>query len=197
MPEWVWLVAVVVIAAVVVAVVIARRRRSAALRDRFGPEYEHVAGQTGSERKADAELAARQRRVERFDIRELTPEERASFQSQWERVQVGFVDSPAAAVSEADGLVQQVMASRGYPVDDFEQRSADLSVEHPEIVANYRAAHGISMASAHGRASTEDLRQATIYYRALFGELLGEQRSGEPRSGEVVDLREEEAPRYR
>ena len=193
MPEWVWLVIAVVVVALVVGASVARRRRSEQLRESFGPEYEHVAGQTGSERKAEAELAARQRRVDKFEIRDLSDSEREGYRREWERVQIGFVDEPATAVSEADALVQRVMSDRGYPVDDFEQRSADLSVEHPEIVANYRAAHGISLASSHGEATTEDLRQATIYYRALFTELLGD-GDGTP---DVVDLRQEQSTRYR
>lgn len=193
MPEWVWLVIALVVVGAVVAAVIARRKRSEDLRESFGPEYEHVAGQTGSERKADAELAARRRRVEKFEIRELSDDERDGYRREWERVQSGFVDEPASAVAEADALVQRVMGDRGYPVEDFEQRSADLSVEHPEIVANYRAAHGISLASSHGEATTEDLRQATIYYRALFTELLGDDEG----SRDVVDLRQEQSTRYR
>ena len=193
MPEWVWLVIALVVIAVVAAAVVARRKRSEDLRESFGPEYEHVAGQAGSERKAEAELAARRRRVEKFDIRELSDDERDGYRREWERVQLGFVDKPEAAVAEADALVQRVMGDRGYPVEDFEQRSADLSVDHPEIVANYRAAHGISMASSHGEATTEDLRQATIYYRALFTELLGDD-DGSP---DVVDLRQEQSTRYR
>lgn len=191
MPEWGWLLLALVVIALIAGLVVARRRRSAQLRESFGPEYEHMAGQAGSQRKAESALAARQRRHDKFEIRELSDAERTRYRSEWQQVQAGFVDQPSEAVAQADALVQRVMGDRGYPVEDFEQRSADLSVEHPEVVANYRAAHGISLASAHGKASTEDLRQATIYYRALFGELLGDGAS------DMVDLRQEHATRQR
>jgi hypothetical protein len=176
MASWVWIL-IVVAAAVVVAAVIRRvlaGRRTRELQERFGPEYDRTSAAVGSKREAESELAARQDRREQLNIRPLPAEARQRFADQWEAVQGQFVDSPAAAVSAADGLVCSVMADRGYPMDDFEQRAADISVDHPQVVQNYREARDIARASEQGQVTTEDLRQAMQNYRALFDELLGD-----------------------
>jgi hypothetical protein len=177
MPSWVWIlfaVAVVVIVAGVVWRALAARKTKE-LQERFGPEYDRTASAIGSKREAEQELAARQERREQLNIRPLPADARKRYASQWAAVQAQFVDAPAAAVADADGLVSSVMADRGYPMDDFEQRAADISVDHPQVVQNYRQARGISHAAQQGQASTEDLRQAMQNYRALFDELLSEE----------------------
>jgi hypothetical protein len=175
MSGWVWVLIVVAVLALI-AVVAWRAlasRRTRSLQDRFGPEYGRAAETAGSKRRAEAELAAREERREQLTIRPLPAEARRRYASQWQLVQVQFVDSPVAAVSSADALVTTVMTDRGYPLDDFEQRAADVSVDHPELVGNYRQAREISSRSADGRATTEELRQAMTHYRSLFDELLG------------------------
>ncbi len=176
MPAWVWIViavAVIVVIAVV-AWAIASRKRSERLRSRFGPEYDRTMTEADSRRRAESELEARRKRREELDIRPLTPASRQRYADEWRTVQARFVDDPGGAVGQADALVIQVMAERGYPMEDFGQRAADISVDHPRVVEDYRAAHGISMANDHGRASTEDLRQAIVHYRSLFEDLLEE-----------------------
>jgi hypothetical protein len=169
---WVWILLVVVIVAVVLLLAwrAAQRRR---LSSRYGDEYERTVAETGGQRQAVSELKAREQRREELDIRPLPSAARERYLQTWSGTQERFVDAPAAAVKEADGLVQEVMRERGYPVDDFEQRAADISVDHPNLVENYRAAHAISLASDHEKATTEDLRQAMVHYRSLFEELLG------------------------
>ena len=149
-----------------------QRRRSDALREKFGPEYQRTVSQLGDERKAEAELNAREKRVRKLDIRALTPEERVRFVESWKRAQARFVDEPSQAAADADSLVQDLMKARGYPVGDFEQRAADVSVDHPEVVTNYRAAREIAVRNNAGDATTEDIRQALVHYRSLFNELL-------------------------
>jgi hypothetical protein len=169
------LVIIVVVAVAVIAVGVflyIRRRRSEKLRKQFGPEYKRALGQYGDQRKAEAELAAREERVRKLEIRELTAEEERRFADAWKRTQGRFVDEPSRAVGEADGLVKELMQARGYPVGDFEQRAADISVDHPKVVTNYRAAHDIATRNNRGEATTEDLRQAMVHYRSLFEELL-------------------------
>lgn len=163
-------VAVIVIAAIAWAV--ARNRRTAALKNRFGPEYERAIRERGSATEAEAALLERKKRVEKFRMRDLTAEERERFITEWRLVQARFVDDPKRAVTEADDLVVRLMQVRGYPVSDFEQRAADISVDHPRVVDNYRAAHQIALRLRQGQATTEDLRNAIIYYRSLFDELL-------------------------
>lgn len=163
-------VALVVVLAVFLAM---RKRRSRALADRFGPEYDRALEATGEKAKAEAELEARTKRVEHLQIRSLNTTEHERYAGLWRTAQERFVDSPPAAVAEADQLVTEVMRVRGYPMSDFEQRAADVSVIHPHLVTNYRAAHAIAVNSAGQEASTEDLRQAMVHYRALFEELLG------------------------
>jgi hypothetical protein len=151
--------------------------RSQALRARFGPEYEHTVQTVGGKRKAEAELDARERRVQKLQIKPLAETQLSRYRDSWRGVQTRFVDDPSRAVAEADRLVQDVMNERGYPVGDFEQNAADISVDHPKVVTHYRAAHDIARRSADGQASTEDLRQALIHYRALFDDLLETQES--------------------
>jgi hypothetical protein len=168
----------VTVAAVLIVVVLAwlyaRRRKTttAELRQRFGPEYEQAVREHGSERRAEAQLSDRQKRVEKLEIRDLDPTERERFSAQWHALQSRFVDDPKGAVTEADTLVSSLMQTRGYPVADFEQRAADISVDHPGVVANYRSAHEIAVRLGRGEANTEDLRTATIHYRSLFEELV-------------------------
>jgi hypothetical protein len=168
-----WLV-VAIAAVVIVAVVwlVLSRRRSDQLRERFGPEYDHALSKEGNARRAERVLEARAKRVEALHIRPLVPEDAARFDASWRGVQARFVDDPKGAVTEADRLVGEVMTARGYPVGDFEQRVADISVDHPDVVVNYRAAREIALLHARGQASTEDLRQAMVHYRSLFRDLL-------------------------
>ena len=172
------LVAVVVVTAIV-AVVAYRyhlRRRSRRLQNRFGPEYDRLTETRGTALEAESELLARQKRVSKFRIRALSPEERRGFADRWTKVQAAFVDDPRSSLAHADELLGEVMATRGYPVEDFEQRAGDLSVDHPVVVQHYHAAHAIALRDRSGQTTTEDLRQAMIHYHALFDELVLEAR---------------------
>lgn len=151
-----------------------RLQRSRNLKSKFGPEYLRAVDETGGKRRAEAELHDREKRVKTFDIRALSPPEIERFATAWRAVQAQFVDNPKLAIAQADGLLGELMAARGYPVSDFEQRAADLSVEHPHLVDNYRTAHEVALREGRGEASTEDLRQAMIHYRELFEDLAGE-----------------------
>jgi len=162
------------IAVVMTAFVIIRNKRSDRLRRQFGPEYERTVREKGDVRTAEAMLQARSTRVERLHIRTLTADDAKRFSDEWRRVQAQFVDDPANSVTQADRLVGEVMNARGYPVGDFEQRVEDISVDHPNVVMNYRSARDIAEQRARHAASTEDLRQAMVHYRALFAELLEE-----------------------
>ena len=169
----------VVIAAVAVVVILAvafwmmqSRRKSSRLREGFGPEYERTVQDTGDKRKAERDLEARQKRVAALDIRPLKAEDQAKFSQQWTETQTKFVDSPSDAIVQADRLVVQVMQVRGYPVGDFDRRTEDISVDHPQVVPVYRTAHETAEKNARGEATTEDLRQAMVQYRVLFNELL-------------------------
>ncbi|HEX2031864.1 MAG TPA: hypothetical protein VHL78_10755 [Actinomycetota bacterium] len=166
------IVVVVVIAAAIAVWLGMRQRRRVALRQTFGPEYDRTVEDRGDARAAERELIDRRERRERLDIRPLAPDARQRYAEAWRLVQERFVDRPAESVQDADRLVQQVMADRGYPIEDFEQRAADISVDHPELVENYRSAHAVA-ARGDGGASTEDLRRAMVHYRSLFNELLG------------------------
>lgn len=170
------LIAILVIAALVVigiAVMIMRSRESQRLRERFGPEYDRQVQEAGGSRlKADAELLKREKRIEKLDISPLAPAQRDAFIDDWQQVQARFVDDPERSIALADALVAEVMKARGYPVDDFEQRAADISVEHPRLVENYRAAHEIAVRHSQGKGDTEDLRAAFLGYRSMFEELL-------------------------
>jgi FtsZ-interacting cell division protein ZipA len=163
--------AVVIVSLLLIGWFISRRRRTEHLRDRFGPEYERAVRETGPSR-AEATLLERAKRVDKFSLRELTPQESQRFVAEWRTVQTRFVDAPREAVNEADRLVDLLMAARGYPVTEFEQRAADLSVDHPRVVENYRAAHQIALRHRRGEATTEDLRKAVLFYRSLFEDLL-------------------------
>jgi hypothetical protein len=170
---WV-LVAVLIVIVVVLAVLLMRSRRSHRLQEEFGPEYERAVEERGDRREAEAELAERRERRSQLDIRPLEPGAQERYAERWQVAQRRFVDQPAPAVAEADALVSAVMSERGYPVsDEFDQRAADISVDHPVVVEHYRAAHAISLRATAGDASTEDLRQAMVHFRALFDELLG------------------------
>ena len=152
-----------------------RKRETERLRTQFGgAEYNRAVKEGGSRQKAEAVLDKRADRVESFHIQPLGPGDRARFVESWRGVQARFVDGPGGALTEADQLLRDVMSTRGYPVSDFEQRAADISVDHPLVLEHYRSAHEIAVRQTQGQASTEDLRQAMIHYRALFEELVGE-----------------------
>jgi hypothetical protein len=180
------IVVVVVLVLLAFGAITAVRRRK--LRQRFGPEYDRVAGEKQSQRKADAELAGRERRVRSLDIHPLPEAARASFAAEWATIQERFVDQPQQAVTQAALLVVSVMKERGYPTEDQDQIEADLSVEHTNMLDHYRAAHKISLDTESGAASTEDLRLGMLHYRALFADLLGEpadpesQPAGQPQA---------------
>lgn len=162
--------------AFVIALVAAARsssRRRIRLRQRFGPEYERAIEDYGSEASAERELVTRARRVQKFHLRDLGKETRMRHASAWENVQRRFVDDPEGAVQEADTLIKSVMRDRGYAIDDFDQRVADLSVDHPSVVQHYRAARALAQTNREGLANTEELRQAFVHHRALFADLLG------------------------
>lgn len=180
---------IVLIALVVVGLLVAKQRRSQQLQQGFGPEYDRTVEERGGDRReAEAELLERRERREKFEIRDLDDDTRERYTERWRAAQRRFVDEPGPAVAEADALVIEVMRDRGYPVaDEFEQRAADVSVDHPEVVEHYRAAHGISSRASAGEASTEDLRQSMVHFRALFAELLGYE--GVEGSGERTDER--------
>jgi hypothetical protein len=182
------LIAVVVGVLVLAAVgwLVWQRQRSEQLRARYGPEYERTVAQVGDKRRAESELVKRQERVAQLDIRPLTAEQCTTYMLQWRAVQSRFVDDPKGAVTEADRLVEDVMKRRGYPISDFDQRAADLSVHHPRVVDNYRAARDIAHRHRRGEATTEDLRQAMVHYRGLFEDLLEDREHEE---------RQEAAPR--
>jgi hypothetical protein len=149
-----------------------RKRQTEQLQDRFGPEYDRTLAEHHDPRQAERELKAREERVDQLNIRPLERDERDRFAERWQAVQARFVDDPTGATDEADQLVGEVMATRGYPVGDFEQRAADVSVHHPRVVEHYRAAHAIAVRNSRGDADTEQLRQALVHFRALFEDLL-------------------------
>jgi hypothetical protein len=154
-----------------------QRRRTRRLRSLFGSEYDRAVQEVGDRRQAEALLMSRRKHVERLAIQPLMRTDRERFSQEWQSCQARFVDDPKGAVKEADHLVAEVMGRRGYPMGDFEQRAADISVGHPGVVRNYRAAHEIAVREQRGKADTEELRRALIYYKTLFDELLG---MGEP-----------------
>jgi hypothetical protein len=169
---------VIIVAVIVIAAVAAlgwfysRQRRSRMLRDRFGPEYDRVMRKEGDQRKAEGLLEFRAKRREQLPIRPLERAQRVAFADRWTTVQTRFVDDPGGALTDADLLISEVMEARGYPMSDFEQKAADISVDHPLVVENYRAAHNIALRKKNGQASTEDLRKAMVHYRSLFEDLL-------------------------
>jgi hypothetical protein len=194
MPSWVWVLIAIVVVAVLAVVVwqALARRRTGRLQQQFGPEYDRTLGTADSKRDAEAELQAREERRQQLEIRPLSRTARDRYLQSWQNVQGQFVDDPRGAVASADSLIQSAMAERGYPVDDFEQRAADISVDHPQVVENYRQGHRLAQASTDGSDSTEDLRQAMRHYRALFDELL-EPAADQPTRREQLDRQEDTA----
>ena len=180
---------IVVIVVVVVlllaggGLVLARRKRSEQLQESFGPEYDRVLDRSGSKSEAEAELAERRKRHEQLDLRSLDPQTRERFRGDWKQIQGEFVDDPGGAVDKADSLVTTIMRERGYPVDDFDQRADDISVEHPRVVENYRDARRVRDAHRNGSAETEDLRGAVTSYRSLVDALLDEGGDGHDGGG--------------
>jgi hypothetical protein len=191
MPSWGWvLIAIGVVA--VIAVVLWQalaRRRTGRLQQQFGPEYNRTLDSADSRRDAEADLRGREERRRQLEIRSLSPAARDRYLQTWQSVQAQFVDDPRSAVASADSLIRSVMAERGYPVEDFDQRAADISVDHPQVVENYRHGHRLAQASADGSDSTEDLRQAMRHYRALFDELV-EPDADQPTTRERLDREE-------
>ncbi len=186
------MVLVIIIAVIAIAAAFwffLQNKRSAGLRSKFGPEYDRQLRAQGDRRRAEAMLEQREKRMEKIHIRALKNEEIARFSEDWRRTQALFVDDPRKAVEQADTLVQDVMNQRGYPVGDFEQRAADVSVDHPVVVNNYRAAHAIALRDRNGQADTEDLRQAMVHFRSLFEELLGTPRSRTTVEREHLEVR--------
>jgi hypothetical protein len=169
-----WIVVAAAVVVFVAAIIIASRRSrdTDRLKDRFGPEYERTVSEVGNEKAAEKELLARERKRNELDIRPLEPAMLNGYVTRWRAVQTAFVDHPSSAVGEADLLVTEVMRDRGYPVDDFDRQAADISVDHPTVVADYRAAHDIHLAQQKGDVGTEQQRQAFVHYRALFTKLL-------------------------
>jgi hypothetical protein len=163
---------VLVIVGILLAQVFTRRKRSERLQDHFGPEYDHTVQVLGDEKKAQTELEERQKHVKALDIQPLSAAEHEQYVADWAAVQSKFVDEPGQAIVDADRLIMEVMQMRAYPVSDFEQRAADVSVSYPALVSNYRAARDIAQKNVQHQADTEELRQAMIYYRSLFNELL-------------------------
>jgi hypothetical protein len=171
---WVWI--LIAAAAVLIVAMVAwgmmKRKQTKQLQGQFGPEYDRTMEAADNKKAAESELAARRERREQLDIRPLSSAARERYVHQWQIVQVQFVDNPSGAVASADQLIQSAMADRGYPVKDFETRAADVSVDHPDVVENYRQGHRLAQKSADGDGSTEDLRQAMRHYRALFDDLV-------------------------
>jgi hypothetical protein len=171
-----WIIVLIVGVALVIGFAVAwgvvRKRRSEDLRRRFGTEYDHALKASGSRGRAEADLTSRTKRVERLEIHPLSTGDHDRFAERWRSTQASFVDSPSGAVSAAETLVEEVMRARGYPVGDFDQQAADISVDHPRFVEHYREARELALANQRGAAKTEDLRQATVHYRALFEDLL-------------------------
>jgi hypothetical protein len=190
-PTQIAIIVAFIVLIVVAIIVFVQRRRSEKLRTRFGPEYERSVAESGDRRRAEAQLEKRADRVEKFHLRSLTAKDRSRFTEQWDRVQAHFVDAPAGAVAEADQLLGDIMATCGYPMGDFEQRAADISVDHPVVVQNYRGAHDIALRQAKGQATTEDLRRAMIHYRALFEDLVYERKEAVKDRGPVIADRRE------
>jgi len=175
MATWIWV--IIAIAAVLVIATLLwqamSRRRTAQLRGQFGREYDRTVDDRDSRRAGEADLRSRVERRQELDIRALAPATRERYARSWETVQAEFVDDPDGAIAGADRLVSSVMSDRGYPMDDFDQRAADVSVDHPHVVEHYHAAHAIALSSRNGSATTEQVRQGMQHYRALFEELLG------------------------
>jgi hypothetical protein len=163
---------VLVIVGAILAPIFSRRQRSGQFQDKFGAEYDRTVKTTGSEKKAQTELNERRKHVATLNIRPLSTNERDRYLAEWTNIRAKFVDQPGQATVEADHLIMEVMQLRAYPVSDFEERAADISINYPDLVSNYRAAREIAIKNEHHQASTEELRQAMIYYRSLVDELI-------------------------
>jgi hypothetical protein len=174
MDAWVWIVIIVAALLVIgfVAWTLGTKLRTDRLQRRFGPEYERTIEQAESRKEAESELSARMKRRRELEIQPVSPETAERYTVEWRDVQARFVDQPSEAVKDADRLVTRLMQERGYPTDDFEQQAADVSVDHPNVVDNYRGAHTVWLSNEQGKAETEDLRRAMVHYRSLFEELL-------------------------
>jgi hypothetical protein len=184
---WIMLAVIVVLAAVAVGVwFFYRKKQSHKLHEHFGAEYDRTVNELGSRAKGEADLKAREQRVERLDILPLAPAEAARFSEAWQALQGRFVDNPTGVVVQAEQLVRELMEKRGYPMGDFERRAGDISVDHPEVVAHYRAAQAIAVQDQRGSTDTEELRKAVVHYRALFDELL---EIREPRQEIIAERR--------
>ena len=172
--SWIIIGIILVLAALVAAAFIMsqKKKRSQRLQQRFGTEYDRTVDEFGSRNKAESELKEREKRVEHLTIKTLAPSEAARFSQAWSALQERFVDDPKGVVAQADRLVRELMLARGYPMGDFERRSADISVDHPGVVESYRAAQAIAVRDQRGAANTEELRKAVVHYRALFDEML-------------------------
>jgi hypothetical protein len=177
-------VVILVVAAVILVAMRARRRRR--LQERFGPEYERAVSETGNRREAETELAQREKRHDELELRELSAASRSRYATEWRQVQEHFVDAPEKATGEADALITAVMSERGYPTGGYEQQAADLSVEHARTLDHYRRAHEVIALVGQGNASTEDLRQAMVHYRAVFEELIGSSIAEAPAVGQAA-----------
>jgi len=179
------LIAIIVAAIVVVALAfwLIQQRRRKELKGRFGLEYDRTIKTAETRGEGEKQLVEREKRVEHFQLKTLEPQDAQRFSDEWRSAQGHFVDEPSGAIKRADGLVQQVMSARGYPITNFEQQAADISVDHPEVVSNYRAAHSIAEKNQSDGSSTEDLRQAMVYYRSLFDELLGAPATAQQSNG--------------
>jgi hypothetical protein len=178
MPVWSWFfiaaAVLIVLTLVILAVLsVTSRRKTRRLKEHFGAEYERTVDEAGDQRAAEHELVSRERKRQKLDVVALSPDAHKEFADQWRVIQRVFVDDPSGAVGEADRLVTEVMRERGYPVDDFDQRAADISVDHPDTVEHYRAAHTLYLAQETADIGTEAQRQAFVHYRALFEQLLG------------------------
>lgn len=177
MDTWIWIVVAVVVVLIVAAALVGaymqqQSRRTVQLKKGFGPEYDRAVDKYGDRKEAEGALRDRRERVAKLQLRPLTTSERARFQDSWTQTQAHFVDEPAEAISDAKGLVDEAMQARGYPVGDFDQKADDISVDHPYVVENYRSARKVALANERGEASTEELRQGLVHYRALFTKLL-------------------------
>jgi hypothetical protein len=184
--SWIILAAVVALGLVAIGAWFYRRKQSHNLQERFGPEYGRTVSELGGRTKGESELKAREKRVERLDILPLAPPEAARFTEAWRALQSRFIDNPKGVVVEAEQLVRELMEKRGYPMGDFERRAGDISVDHPDVVANYRSAQAIALRDQRGSADTEELRKAVVHYRALFDELL---EVREPRQETIAEKR--------
>ena len=184
--SWIILAAVVALGLVAIGAWFYQRKQSHNLQEHFGPEYGRTVNELGGRTKGESELKAREKRVERLEILPLAPPEAARFSEAWQALQGRFVDNPKGVVVQAEQLVRELMEKRGYPMGDFERRAGDISVDHPDVVANYRSAQAIAVRDQRGSADTEELRKAVVHYRALFDELL---EVREPRQEIIAEKR--------